>query len=384
MNASIMKYQITLGAEEELQVVDQHTLELVAHDFDKGKLAFPDMNGSSSCELHKAVIELQTPICHSADEIVDNIQIMRSVIHKRAHAQGQKILSAGAHPFSDWKEQEINKDALKHGHYIHLVDEYADLMRSLLSYGFHVHLGIPKDVPSINIFNCLRNNLAAVLAISLSSPFYERRDTGVQSWRHSMLDRLPRMGTPDIWNSVEDYQKHIQILRKMGTLGPDHGMWEDLRLHHVYGTLEVRICDATASLEHLWLITALLHCEVHTLVANYYQNKLPTPLSRAHLEENKWRVRRRGLSASLIDWHTEEQVTLQQYFQNWLVRLTQAAQELGIEKRLFEKVDQLFLTGVSADIQRGIFQKKNSYQEVVDHLVKETENPFIQSNKYVQ
>ena len=47
-----MTYRITLGAEEELQVVDQHSLGLVSHDFEQGKLDFPDQLGTSSCELH--------------------------------------------------------------------------------------------------------------------------------------------------------------------------------------------------------------------------------------------------------------------------------------------------------------------------------------------
>ena len=371
-----MAHKITLGAEEELQVVDQTTFDLVAHDFEQGTRDFPDQNGSSSCELHKAVVELQTPICNTPDEIIASVHSMREVIRKRAGAQGQKVLSAGVHPFSDWKMQEVNKDADKHQHYIHLIDEYADIMRGLVSYGFHVHLGLPPNIPPIVIFNSLRNCLAAVFAISLSSPFFERRDTGMQSWRHSILDRLPRMGTPDIWDSVEDYEKHIQLLRKVGTIEEDHGMWEDLRLHHIFGTLEVRICDATPSLEHIWLITALLQCEVHTLVTDYHRGTLPKPLSRACLEENKWRIRRRGLAATLIDWNTEEQVSVQEYFQHWLIRLQPAAAELGLMEGLTSKVAKLFSHGVSADIQRGIFKSANSYKDVVGHLVKATEEPY--------
>ena len=105
-----MNTSITLGAEEELQIVDQHSLELAAHDFERGKLDFPDQNGSSSCELHKAVVELQTPICQTPDQIVASVAAMREVIRQRAQAQGQRILSAGVHPFSNWKEQEINRD----------------------------------------------------------------------------------------------------------------------------------------------------------------------------------------------------------------------------------------------------------------------------------
>lgn len=379
-----MRNVITLGAEEELQIVDQDSLELVAHDFDRGQFEYPDCNGSSSCELHKAVVELQTPICHTPDEIVASVSSMREIIRLRAHAQGQRILSAGVHPFSNWKEQEINKDLHKHQHYIRLVDEYADIMRSLVSYGFHVHLGLPKGIPAMAVFNSLRNSLAPVLAISLSSPFYEGRDTGMQSWRHSMLDRLPRMGTPDIWRSEEEYFKHIELLRKVGTLEEQHGMWEDLRLHHRYHTLEVRICDATPSLEHIWLITALLQCEAATLVQDYQRGRLTKPLSRACLEENKWRVRRHGLAAALIDWNSETPVSLHDYFDQWLVRLTPVATELGLLERMREKVQALFIQGVSADIQRGIFKRSENYQTLVQHLIYETEEAQFAPVQYRQ
>ena len=369
-----MNTLITLGAEEELQIVDRDSLELAAHDFERGKLDFPDQHGSSSCELHKAVVELQTPICHTPDQIVASVAAMREVIRQRAQAQGQRILSAGVHPFSNWKEQEINRDHHKHQHYIRLVDEYADIMRSLVSYGFHVHLGLPEGIPPMAIFNSLRNSLAPVFAISLSSPFFEGRDTGVQSWRHSILDRLPRMGTPDIWASEEDYFKHIELLRKVGTLEAQHGMWEDLRLHHHYHTLEVRICDATPSLDHIWLITALLQCEVATLVQDYHQGSLPTPLSRACLEENKWRVRRRGLAAELIDWESEASVSLHNYFDSWMLRLTPVAKKLNLYQGMREKLDALFIHGASSDIQRGIFKRSENYQTLVQHLIHETED----------
>ena len=375
---------ITLGAEEELQIVDQVSLELAAHDFDRGVRDFPDQNGSSSCELHKAVVELQTPICYTPDQVVASVASMREVIRKRAQAQGQRILSAGVHPFSNWKNQEINGEQDKHQHYIRLVDEYADIMRSLMSYGFHVHLGVPQGIPVMPIFNSLRNRLAPVFAISLSSPFFEGRDTGVQSWRHSILDRLPRMGTPDIWASEEEYFKHIEVLRKVGTLEAQHGMWEDLRLHHRYHTLEVRICDATPSLEHIWLITALLQCEVASLVRDSRQGSLPRPQSRACLEENKWRVRRRGLAAEIIDWESETPIALHDYFDQWLVRLAPVAHELGLYRAMDEKLRALFLHGASSDIQRGIFQRSANYQSVVQHLIRETEDAYFAPAYYVQ
>ena len=109
---------------------------------------------------------------------------------------------------------------------------------------------------------------------------------------------------PRRWPDEASYEAHLDRLRAVGSLRAGEGLWEDLRLHHVYGTLEVRICDATPSIDRIWLIVALLQAEVATLEDEVRRGCAPEPVARALLEDNKFRVCRHGMDAELVDWHT--------------------------------------------------------------------------------
>jgi len=152
-----MHQLVSLGVEEELQVVNQHSLQLMSHDFLRGKSLFPDEDGTSSKEIHQPCIEIQTAICQNADEIVASLAQMRSVVRRRAYEQGQYVLAGGVHPCSDWKIQNLH---LESSHYARLVEQYGDVVRSLMCYGMHVHLGIPSDIDAMPVFNSLAECLA--------------------------------------------------------------------------------------------------------------------------------------------------------------------------------------------------------------------------------
>ncbi len=95
-------------------------------------------------------------------------------------------------------------------------------------------------------------------------------------------------------------------------------------------------------------------------------------------------MRRRGLAAALIDWNSETPVSLHDYFDQWLLRLTPVAKELGLLERMREKIQALFIQGASADIQRGIFKRSENYQTLVQHLIHETEEAQFAPAQYMQ
>ena len=234
---------VTLGVEEELQVVDALTGALAPHDVELARKMLVGGTGGIASEIHKCAVELQTPVDSHPDKIVTSLSILRIVARKQAEIQGQRVVAAGLHPFSHWESQPIHEDAARYPHYAHLLHEYGEIARSAMSFGMHVHLGLPRADLRMQVMNALRSVLPEVLALSVNSPFHEARDTGLASWRHSVLGRYPRMGIPEAWPDEKVYFYHIEKLRHVGTLEPNQGMWDDLRLHHRYGTLEVRICD---------------------------------------------------------------------------------------------------------------------------------------------
>ncbi|MGN6516496.1 MAG: carboxylate-amine ligase [Rhizomicrobium sp.] len=367
---------VTLGVEEELQVVDAQTRALAAHDFALKKLNLADSAGGIGCEIHRCVVELQTPICSHPDDAMVSLSLLRGMMRKQAEEKGQTVMAAGLHPCSTWREQLLNENRERYPHYAHLLDEYGDIARSAMSFGLHIHLGLPDAKLRMPVMNALRNVLPEVLALSANSPFHEGRDTGLACWRHSVLGQYPRMGVPEAWPSEEAYFAHLDRLRRVGSLEPDQGMWDDLRLHHRYGTLEVRICDAVHSLERIWLIAALLQCEAMTLAMEAQRGRLREPVPRALIVENRWRARRYGLSASLVDWQRDEAVKTSERYARWVARLLPAAVELGIWPALELAVARALSQGSAADQQRSWHKEAGSFESLVETLANATAEPW--------
>lgn len=310
---------VTLGMEEEVQVVDGHG-QLAAHDFASGLTEYATAEGLMDREIHRCVIELKTRICSSVTELVGALGVLREQARRKAAAQGQRILIAGMHPTARWQQQAMHEGPA-FPHYTRLIDEYQDVARSAFSFGMHLHLGFDPGAPRIDIMNRLRHVLPEVLALSASSPFFEGRDTGLHSWRHSLLDRYPRMGTPDPWDSEQAYEAHVQRLRTVGCIHEGQGLWQDIRLHHKYGTLEVRVMDTHPELDRIGLIATLLAWEAQTIEHELRAGRARPVWSRACIDENKWRARRHGLDAEWIDWDRDEVCSTAAHFERWWSRI---------------------------------------------------------------
>ncbi|MDO8416602.1 MAG: YbdK family carboxylate-amine ligase [Agitococcus sp.] len=368
---------ITLGAEEELQIVSRRSLDLDSHDHVLALLQHPGPPDSTSIEVHSCTLEIKTTVCNSPDAIVLQLETLRRLAAQRACDQGQSVLSAGLHPYANWRMQKVHEDASAHPHYHQLLSEYQDAARGAMSFGLHVHVGLPTEALRIPVMNRLRHVLPLVMALSANAPFCEGRDTGLHSWRHSLLGCLPRMGIPEVWGSEAEYVAHVARLQRMGCIAPYTSVWEDLRLHHIYKTLEVRICDAHHSLDRVWLIVALLQAEAATLCSEVSTNNAKAPQSRMCLEENKWRARRYGLQAQFIDWDTETAMPVTDFLDIWLQRVRPHAEQLGTYARLERALARALTVGTGADEQRGWHRNTGDWRGVVRHLVQATNEPWV-------
>lgn len=325
---------ITLGIEEEVQVVDSRG-ELAAHDFSRGLTEFATHEGLMDREIHRCVIELKTRVCNSVPDLLAALGTLRVQAQRKTAAQGQSILIAGIHPTARWQQQSMHLGAA-YPHYAALVQEYQDVARSAFSFGMHLHLGFEPGAPRMAIMNRLRHVLPEVLALSASSPFFEGRDTGLHSWRHSLLDRYPRMGMPETWDDEAHYERHVQRLRALGCIGPDQGLWQDIRLHQRYGTLEVRIMDTHPDIARIGLIATLLKWEAETLQLELRHERAGPAWSHACIDENKWRARRHGLCAQWIDWDRDEASDTATHFERWWARLAPRAAHVA-ERNYWER-----------------------------------------------
>src|SRR5262245_1411758 len=98
---------LTIGIEEEYQIIDPETRELrsyITQILEEGRLILREQ---VKPELHQSVVEVGTEVCKSPADARAELVRLRSGIIGLAAKNGLKIAAAGTHPFSSWLTQEI-------------------------------------------------------------------------------------------------------------------------------------------------------------------------------------------------------------------------------------------------------------------------------------
>ena len=385
---------LTLGIEEEFLIVNRDTRELsssVEPLLAEGK----ELLGEQiKAELLKSQIEVGSNICQNIDEIRAEIIRLRRTIHELAGAHNCEIIAASTHPFSHWQNQEITEGP----RYEDMVSNMQQVTRRLLICGMHVHIGFgqtPEHYELImDIQNQLRYFLPHLLAYSVSSPFWQGRDTGIQSYRSIVYTALPRSGIPPIFSSFADYVHMVRVLGDVGTLqrgesaGSKDGtisgidatrIWWDSRPHLKFGTLEIRVCDICTRVEDAVTLVALIQVIVSFLIHLRELNLSWRIYPDTLVSENKWRSARHGVHGKLVDFGKRKEVPLVDLTRELVDLLDDSAHALGTSDQL-RRLETIVTEGTSADRQLAVYRaaladgasEKDALVAVVDHLVRET------------
>lgn len=359
--------KFTLGVEEEYMVVDPHTRELTSHDQKIVEIASHIINDSVKAEMHQAVVEVGTGICHNVDEAYHEIKKLRRVVSDVANSLNLRIGAAGTHPFSHWSKQLITPNP----RYDEIVQEMQEAARSNLIFGLHVHVGIADKNMAIHIMNTVRYFLPHVYALSCNSPFWEGRNTGFKSFRTKVFDKFPRTGIPDRFENWDDFKNYVNLLIKTKCIDNAKKIWWDVRVHPFYDTIEFRICDVPMRVEETIAITAVFQALVVKLYKLRLQNMSFIMYTRALINENKWRASRYGIDGKLIDFGKQEELDTRVLILELLDFIDDVVDELGSRKAI-NYIHAILEKGTGADRQLAVFKETGNLENVVDYILHET------------
>src|SRR3954464_5554877 len=294
----------TLGIEEEFAIVDPKTRELRSHIQEILEYGKVTLKEQIKPEMHQSVVELGTEICQSIEHARTHVIDLRSKLADLAGRSGLKIASVGTHPFSHWHDQLITEG----DRYKEIVKDMQLLARANLIFGLHVHVGIPDRETAIHVMNQARYFLPHIYALSVNSPFWVGRNTGLKGYRLKVFERFPRTGIPDAFESLSEYEDYCKLLVKTGCVDNAKKIWWDIRLHPFFDTLELRVCDAQSRVDDTLALAALIQAIVAKLYKMLRQNTTFRVYRRRLLDENRWRASRYGLEGKLIDFGREREV----------------------------------------------------------------------------
>jgi len=358
--------RLTIGIEEEFQIVDGQG-QLKSHIETLLAAAGGRFGDQLKREMMQSVVEAGTKICADVSEARDEIATLRGSIAALLRPAGLRIASAGTHPFSHWQDQDVTEAE----RYKILEEELQDVIRELLIFGLHVHVGIPDPELRIEVMNEARYFLPHLLAISTSSPFWLTRITGLKSYRQIIWQRFPRTGIPPEFSSYDEYENFVELLVKTKCIDDGRKIWWDLRPHATFPTIEFRVCDAATRVDETLCIAALIQAICAKLLVLRARNQGFRRYAPSLIQENKWRAVRGGMDAKLIDFGKQTEVPMRELAVELLEFVDDVVDALG-SRREVEYLQTIIREGTSADRQLRAFAASGHLHAVVDHIAEET------------
>ena len=358
---------LTLGIEEEYQIIDPGTRELKSYITEILKEDSVLM-GEIKPELHQSMVEVGTRVCRTPTDVRQELKRLRKLVIDLAAKNGLAIAAAGSHPFSAWQTQEITPLE----RYIGVREDLQDLAQRLLIFGTHVHIGIEDREFLIDAMNVSRYFLPHVLALSTSSPFWLGRQTGLKSYRSVVFRNFPRTGVPPELRSWSQYEQLVDTLVATNSIPNSSKIWWDVRPNWTYPTLEFRICDVNTRVEEAVCMAAIFQAIIAKLWKLRRDNLTFRIYPQELIEENKWRAVRYGLDGNLIDFGKRREAPARELIHeliSWF--LDDVVDELGSRKDV-EYALKILAEGTSADRQLATFRQTGDLKAVVDQLVRET------------
>ena len=340
----------TFGIEEEYLLIDRATRDLAADPRPEMMEECRAALGSSvGPEFLRSQIEVATGVCGEPADARRQLTDLRGTVERIVARYDCALVAAATHPFGMWQRQKTTAAA----RYSQIAEDLRLVASRLLTCGMHVHVGVEDPELRIDLMNQAAYFLPHLLALSTSSPFWEGAETGLMSYRLSVLDELPRSGLPDRFHSAAEYDGTVAALVGAGLIEDATKLWWDIRPSARFPTLEMRVTDVCTRLEDALCIAALFRCLCRMLYRLRRNNQSWRIYSRLLVNENRWRAQRYGSDEGLVDFGIGEVVAYDKLLSELLDLVGEDADHFGCTQEV-ERARRILAEGTSAHRQLAL------------------------------
>lgn len=358
----------TIGVEIELQIVDAET-GLLTNRVNELLDRVPDRyRPFFKHEFMQSYCEICTDVCHSMQEVEQDLRGKFEWAQDTLEDLGLRFLWSGTHPISRWDEQKVSPG----DRYAWLLDTMQDVARRLVCFGLHVHVGLDSGDKAVHLCDRMLRHIPTLLALSANSPFWCGRDTGMASYRSKVMEALPTAGLPQTMRNWSEYCWLVENLVSTGFIQTIKEIWWDVRPHHEFGTIELRIMDQPLNLRHTLGLVALTQALVFGIAEEINRGAYLLDCHPMIAKQNKWHATRFGMDATFIDSDTLLAVPARQMSVRLLERCMPIAERLGAAEYL-AAVQDIIHNGTGTRRQRRVYDENESLDDVVRFLIQEGE-----------
>ena len=371
-----MQFPFTFGLEEEFFLTHPKSRSLAVEVPRSFLSACRRRFGNAiATELLWSQIEIVSPVFDSPEQAREELTRLRRGVAETAIEKNLRLLAAGTHPISAWGEQiETPKKR-----YRDIMVDFQIIARRNVLCGLHIHVAVPPEVDRVRLMNRAMPWLPLFLALSTSSPFWNRSNTGLMSYRQAAYDEWPRTGIPDHFDDEAEYARFVELLVAGGAVKNASYLWWAIRPALRYPTLELRICDVCTRLDDTLAIAALYRCLIRMLCRNPDEGFAWTPFTRRLIDENRWRAKRQGIDAEFLSFDGSAPRLCKAIVADLLERVAEDAASLQCVPEL-SRIRALLEEGSSAHVQTKLYRAfltrgdtpAHAMQSVVDWLIATT------------
>jgi carboxylate-amine ligase len=299
-------------------------------------------------ELTRAQVEINTPVCATADELYGHLNTMRSALAVAAAEEGGRLLAIAVPPHGRPAQLVTRKPR-----YQEMAARYGQLAREQGVCGCHVHVDVPDKDAALAVCNHLRPWLPVLLALTANSPVYLDQDTGFASWRWIMSSRWPCAGPPPYLESSDHYDALVAMHLAAGTLMDEQMVYWDVRPSTHLPTVEVRVSDVPLTTDETVLVATLARALVMTALADGGRGpRVDSEVLRAAY----WLAARDGVTAGAVDARTAEELSIAELFERLQREVAPALTELDAVDLVREGIERALRDGNGAVRQRNAFR----------------------------
>ena len=311
---------MTVGAEEELMLLDPETLDLAP----VGPRALEAVGDPRfKLEFPAAQLEILTVPAAAAGEVAAQLAAARRAL-AGAVSRFARPAGTGLHPFAP-AEGALNPGS----RYERTLRHYGPVAARQQLCALQVHVAVRGAERALAVHNALRSHLPEIAALAANAPFHDGRDTGMASARPKVSELLPRQGVPPALPSWEAFAGALRWGAAAGPMVDYRSWWWELRPNPAFGTLEVRVPDAQATVGEAAAIVATVHALAAWLAERHDAGDLGPPAPTWRIEENRWSAAHRGAHGEMADLETGRRSPTAERLAGLLDRLAPVAEGQG-------------------------------------------------------
>ncbi len=152
--------------------------------------AGPTVQTDLEGELQQQQLETNSRPCQSLEELHRELRRCRATAAMAAGRAGAQVAALGTYPLP------VEPKPLRTSRYERMAELFGLTAHEQLTCGCHVHVGISDPEEGVAVLDRAGPWLAALLALSANSPFWQGRDSEYASFRHQVWGRWPSSGPP--------------------------------------------------------------------------------------------------------------------------------------------------------------------------------------------